>query len=185
MVIFVQEFQVKVHYIGSCLDWQFSYWSFPEPGPTRESVQTVVWNNRYNHSTAGRESLGWIHQQPWLPEQVPAAPWERKFVLLPVASSYMPYQACVTNKQPPTIGAADRYPELCAQLPCHSAEIGDFCDTSTHPAICQDHKAGLVWLPEGRLCLQKCNHRRHEVLTGQCWILHHWRHNFISAHQWN
>lgn len=63
------------------------------------------------------------------------------------------------------------YRELCAQLPCHSAKVGYFCDTSPYSVICQNHKTGLVWLSEGWLCLQKCNHRCHKVFTGMMYTL--------------
>lgn len=57
--------------------------------------------------------------------------------------------------------------ELCAQLPCHSAKVGNVCHTSTNPVICEDHKVGLVWLSEGWICLQERDHRCHKVFTGQ------------------
>lgn len=60
--------------------------------------------------------------------------------------------------------------ELCSQLPCHTAKVGYFRDTSSYSVICQNHKTGLVWLSEGWLCLQKCNHRCHEVFTGTVYI---------------
>lgn len=57
--------------------------------------------------------------------------------------------------------------ELCAELPGHEAEAGDVRDAGADPALRQDHQAGLVRLPEGRVRLQERHQRRHQVPAGQ------------------